>query len=207
MEETSVKKKRVVYFKREGPKSTSNEFYEKSPKVVNMTYDFTFLPEEEIQSYISYMKRWSFKTFGYYNDDLIVDALLKAFSFAHQYDETKSSKKTWLIAILRNEIRQNMKINKRISYLSIDKEYGDDKVTLKEKLSDTISDDLTDYLTENYNDILQLVETHPELRLLQLLVAGKYTYIEMSEKLNIPLGTLKSRIHSQRKKLRKMLKR
>lgn len=210
MEEIIKKKSRKPYFKREGPRSHSNQEYILKPKTVvdckTITYDFTFIPTNELPDYINYMRRWSKKQFGYYDNDLINDALLKVYRYANRYDETKASKKTWIIGILRNEILQMMKLKRKIGYLSIDKEYGDDKATLKEILSNTIADDSYESLPENYNYMLYVFNTMEGLDLLRTLVNEKLTYIELSNKLNIPIGTIKNRIYLQRKLLKQKIK-
>lgn len=212
-------KKKVAraYFKREGGRSRSpynkgiartEKDGRKKIKESEYTYDFTFIPEGELSDFINYMRRWAFKQFGHYDDDLINDALMKAYRFANKYDESKASKKSWIIAILRNEILRDMKEKRKLGVLSLDKEYGDafDSVTLKDKLSNDIIDSPEDDLPENYDKILYLVESVQELSLLNILIKEKLTYIEMSDKYNIPIGTLKSRIFHCRKRLRSMLK-
>lgn len=76
---------------------------------------------------------------------------------------------------------------------------------LSEKVSEMYSEIYFDD-TPNYRELITLVKSMSQEYFLPLMLyADGYKYQEIAENLGISIGTVKSRIHSARQRLKKML--
>lgn len=76
---------------------------------------------------------------------------------------------------------------------------------LSEKVSEMYSEIYFDD-TPNYRELITLVKSMSQEYFLPLMLyAAGYKYHEIAENLGISIGTVKSRIHSARQRLKKML--
>ncbi|WP_316735826.1 RNA polymerase sigma factor [Pedobacter aquatilis] len=132
--------------------------------------------------------------------DLVQDTLVKAIRFSHKF-ESNTNLKSWLYVIMRNTFVNNYRNKKR-----------------KEVII-TTAEDIT------YNHLLKSATTNQSITSFALTDIGKalnsipecyrvpftqyfegYKYEEIAESLDIPLGTVKTRIHEARVRLKKYLK-
>jgi RNA polymerase sigma factor (sigma-70 family) len=129
-----------------------------------------------------------------YAKDLIQDTRLKAIQNYDKFDEG-SNIRAWLYTIMRNEyINQYRRNSKRHNVVNIQ--------------SNHVFDALTTHCHNDgeFNLFLDEIKrcngiTENQLALLLKLDEG-YQYEELSEYFDITLGTIKSRIHKARKKLK-----
>lgn len=131
--------------------------------------------------------------------DLVQETTLKALDSQGKFSENVNFK-GWLFTIMRNIFINNYRRNVRQSSL-ID---TDDNIF---RIGDThIAPDSPDG-TYAVNEISQVIEQIPSdfSKPFQMHVAG-YKYEEISEILNLPLGTVKSRIFTTRTQLKSLLK-
>ena len=127
-------------------------------------------------------------------EDLLQEAFLKIWNNFLQYDAAKGRLFTWMINICRN--------------LSIDKVRSKDFTNQykNQTIEKTVS--FENALTTNYNpDIIGIKEIvnklNPEYRkIIDLLFFEGFSQSEAAEKLNIPLGTVKTRSRAALQKLK-----
>lgn len=133
-------------------------------------------------------------------NDLIQDTFLKAISNRDKFDPA-TNLKAWLFTIMKNtfinKYRKDTKINTVI----------DNTKDLYFLNSSNNSDSITPDSEYSYSELLREVEALPDEHKIpfQMHFQG-YQYKEISEHLNLTIGTVKSRIFFSRKKLMNRLK-
>lgn len=153
------------------------------------------------------------KTFAYYltydeedSNDLVQDTYLKAFKFIDKYD-TGTNSKAWLFKILKNayinEYRKKNRIPDRVDFADVvnyhiaDEPEENSFSDLKEELFDSImGDEVTSALSalpQEFRSVILLADIE------------EFSYKEMAKILNIPLGTVRSRLFRARNMLKEIL--
>lgn len=154
------------------------------------------------------------KTFAFYltydeedTNDLVQDTYLKAFKFVDKYDKGTNSK-AWLFKILKNayinEYRKKSRQPDRVDFEEVIHYHNDDDnldnryLDLKEEEFDSIMGD----------EVTQAINALPaEFRTVILLAdIEDFSYREMSVILEVPLGTVRSRLFRARNSLKELLK-
>lgn len=154
------------------------------------------------------------KTFAYYltydeeeSNDLVQDTYLKAFKFIDKYDKGTNSK-AWLFKILKNayinEYRKKSRIPDRVDFEDVVNFHTNDATddnsyfNIKEELFENL---MGDEITIAINSLPQ------EFRTVILLAdIEDFSYKEMAKILDIPLGTVRSRLFRARNLLKDLLK-
>ncbi|MCS7005234.1 MAG: sigma-70 family RNA polymerase sigma factor [Cytophagales bacterium] len=139
--------------------------------------------------------------------DLVQETYMKAFRFIDSF-ETGTNAKAWLFKIAKNafvnEYRRKSKEPLKIDYQEVEAIYNSDEADYKktvdlrtEMLSNKIGDEVT----------IALNSLSVDFRVIVILcdVEG-FTYKEMAKILDIPIGTVRSRLHRARQLLREKLK-
>ncbi len=138
--------------------------------------------------------------------DLIQDTFLKAYRFIDKYEDGTNAK-AWLFRILKNSFinnyRKNSRTPKQVEYNEIE-----DFVDLLKDESAPATDmrkDMYDNLLGD--DVVRAMESlNEEFRTIIILSdLEEMTYEEISEILEIPLGTVRSRLHRARKVMQEKL--
>ncbi|MFZ4620837.1 MAG: sigma-70 family RNA polymerase sigma factor [Bacteroidota bacterium] len=138
--------------------------------------------------------------------DLIQDTYLKAYRFIDKYEDGTNAK-AWLFRILKNSFINNYRKNSRtpeqVEYNEIE-----DFVDLMKDESAPATDmrkDMYDNLLGD--DVVRAMESlNEEFRTIIILSdLEEMTYEEISEILEIPLGTVRSRLHRARKVMQEKL--
>lgn len=132
--------------------------------------------------------------------EIVQDVFLKVWKNIGTYDESKARISTWIMNIARNraidELRsksfRNQQENQSLDIYVDEGEPGGGGNELK---TDSIG-------LKSVVDRLRPEQT----QLIELLYFGGYTHEEAAKELNIPLGTVKTRIRSSIIELRKLLK-
>lgn len=138
--------------------------------------------------------------------DLVQDTYLKAFRFIKGF-ESGTNAKAWLFRILKNsfinDYRKKSKEPSKIDYQEVETFYNSDDVDevittdlRVEALKDMMGDEIT----------LALNSIAVDFRTVVILcdIEG-FTYEEMSKILDIPIGTVRSRLHRARNLLKEKL--
>jgi RNA polymerase sigma-70 factor (ECF subfamily) len=139
-------------------------------------------------------------------DDLLQETFLKAYRFWDKY-ETGTNIRAWLFRIMKNSYinryRKEVKTPTTVDYDEVEDFYA----SVKDRASE--SNDLQEILYGNLldDDVATAVAELPEdFRTVVLLcdIEG-LSYEEIAEFVDIPLGTVRSRLHRGRKLLREKL--
>jgi RNA polymerase sigma factor (sigma-70 family) len=134
--------------------------------------------------------------------DLLQDTLLKAFRFFDYYQQGTNAK-AWLFRILKNtfinEYRKKSKAPNTIDYVEVQEYLNDSNITVDLR-NDTVQKALGD-------EVVMAINTLPvDFRTVIILCdLEDFTYEEMAGILDIPVGTVRSRLHRARNMLKEQL--
>lgn len=137
-------------------------------------------------------------------DDAVQDVFMKAFSNLNKYDNTRAKFSTWLFTIARNHCIDILR--KRKSVYSLDTIYEDtegyfepvdDKRNVEELLDKKMKVEFIE------KEIEEMREDYREILLLRYIEG--FSYQEISEILDIPLGTVKTNLYRAREHLKDRL--
>ncbi|MCX7878779.1 MAG: sigma-70 family RNA polymerase sigma factor [Ignavibacteria bacterium] len=139
-------------------------------------------------------------------DDLLQDTYLRAFRFFHKFEKGTNCK-AWLFRIMKNcfinKYRKNRKEPSKVDYEDVQNFY------------DSIRDDVTDPNDLEYkvfsnlldDDVINALNSLPDdyKTVVILCDLEGLSYEEIAEFLNVPIGTVRSRLHRGRKILQRKL--
>lgn len=139
-------------------------------------------------------------------EDLVQDTLLKAFRFFDKFEKGTNAK-AWLFQIMKNTFINNYRKNSRepnkIDYEDVQNFYETikaDEVKSQHYEGDAFSNILDDELT---NALSKLPDDFRTIVVLSDIEG--YTYEEIANFINCPIGTVRSRLHRARKMLYSLL--
>lgn len=130
-------------------------------------------------------------------EDLLQEAFVKIWNSIDKYDDSKGRLFTWMSTVAKNisidQLRKKSHINNN-KHVNIEEKVVD----IDQKLSYGINTDLIGIRA------LTKAMTPMQILLLNMVYFEGYTQSEIAEELNLPLGTVKSRIRLALLELRKM---
>lgn len=140
-------------------------------------------------------------------NDLVQETFLKAYRFFSSY-ERGTNAKAWLFRILKNsfinDFRKKSKEPAKVDYQEVETYYNsddiDENITVDlrvESLQDMIGDEVANALNSLAVDFRTIII---------LCDLEGFTYEEMAKILDIPIGTVRSRLHRARNLLKEKLK-
>jgi len=133
-------------------------------------------------------------------NDLVQDTLLKAINYAEQFKEGTNFK-GWLYTIMRNTFINNYRRSSRTqSMISVSEEIP--SAQLQYSATNNASDGK--FVMEDVNKAMKKLQ--PEYYTPFIKYFEGYKYHEIADMLNIPIGTVKTRIHIARQVLKTNLK-
>ncbi len=133
-------------------------------------------------------------------NDLVQDTLLKAINYAAQFKEGTNFK-GWLYTIMRNTFINNYRRTARThSIISVNEEIPSSQ--LQYSATNNASDGK--FVMQDINKALDKLQ--PEYATPFIKYFEGYKYHEIADMLNIPIGTVKTRIHIARQILKNNLK-
>lgn len=139
--------------------------------------------------------------------DLLQDTYYKAFRFIESFHEGTNAK-AWLFRILKNsfinEFRKKNKEPSMIDYQEVETYYNSDNVN-EVITSDLRVEVLQDMIGDEVSNALNALAVDFRIVIILCDLEG-FTYEEMSKILDIPIGTVRSRLHRARNLLREKLK-
>jgi RNA polymerase sigma-70 factor, ECF subfamily len=164
--------------------------------------------EEEVVPHLDALYNFALRLTSDPNDaeDLVQDTIVKAYRFFSSY-ERGTNAKAWLFRILKNSYINNYrKKSKQPNQVDYD-EVATFYETIRAERTDT--SDLEDKMFRDLidDDISSALEELPEdFRTVVLLcdVEG-FTYEEIANMLDVPIGTIRSRLHRGRNLLKSQL--
>jgi len=164
--------------------------------------------EEEIIPHLDAMYNFALRLTSEPNgaEDLVQDTIVKAYRFFSSYEKGTNAK-AWLFRILKNSYinnyRKNSKKPNQVDYDEISTFYE----TIRAERTDT--SDLEDKMFRDLidDDISKALDELPEdFRTVVLLCDVKgFTYEEIANMLDVPIGTIRSRLHRGRNLLKSQL--
>ncbi len=163
--------------------------------------------EQLIKTYNRYVYNIAFRMMGNEEDakDMSQEALIKAYKNIKRF-KMESSFSTWLYRIVINTCKDELRRRKE-TLVSLDETYenGDH---LKHDISDETNDPIIIYekleLKSSIEDALnKLSEDNKSVVVLKDIMG--YTYDEIGEILQIPIGTVRSRLSRSRSALKEIL--
>ena len=165
--------------------------------------------ESEFLPHIEAMYNFAFRI-TYDEDmakDLLQDTYYKAFKFIDSFHEGKNAK-AWLFRILKNsfinEFRKKNKEPSMVDYQEVETYYNSDDVN-EVITSDLRVEVLQDMIGDEVSNALNALAVDFRIVIILCDLEG-FTYEEMSKILDIPIGTVRSRLHRARNLLREKLK-
>ena len=139
--------------------------------------------------------------------DLLQETYFKAFKFIESFHEGTNAK-AWLFRILKNgfinEFRKKNKEPAMVDYQDVETYYNSDDV------NEVITNDLRvevlqDMIGDEISNALNSLAVDFRIVIILCDLEG-FTYEEMSKILDIPIGTVRSRLHRARNLLREKLR-
>lgn len=131
------------------------------------------------------------------SEDVLQSVLLKIWQNGHNFDPSKGSLFTWLVRVSKNAAID--KTRTKDYRLSQESKQGVEVVSIAESMSG--GDEMETLYAK------QLIAQLPEeqKRLINMSFFEGYTHKEICERLNMPLGTVKTRIRAAIKHLRSVI--
>lgn len=131
-------------------------------------------------------------------DDVVQETFLQVYQSAGGFDPQRRFK-PWLFAIAANKARDHLRSRARRRELSVEGTGDDPQPGLAEFLADDSSapDDVV--ADDEQREIVRAVIAQMPDHLREILILGYYQrfpYQEIADTLDIPLGTVKSRLHA-----------
>lgn len=170
--------------------------------------DKTRIFDEEFFPHLDSMYNFAYKLTFDEDDarDLVQDTFLKAYRFVNSFQEGTNSK-AWLYRILKNsfinDFRKKSKQPSKVDYQEVENFYNsdsvDENITVDLRL-DSIKDLIGDEVSIALNTLAVDFRT-----VIILCDLEGFTYDEMAKILDIPIGTVRSRLHRARNLLKEKL--
>jgi RNA polymerase sigma factor (sigma-70 family) len=146
--------------------------------------------------YVAYVHRYvSRRVGGVLADDLAADTFLEAFRGRHRYDSTAACALPWLYGIATNLLRRHWR-EERAQYRAWERAGADPMTT--ESHDEAVASKVT--AAALAGTLARL--TARERDVLFLVVWGELSYAETATALDIPVGTVRSRLNRARMRLR-----
>jgi RNA polymerase sigma-70 factor (ECF subfamily) len=139
--------------------------------------------------------------------DLVQETYFKAFRFIDSFKEGTNAK-AWLFRILKNsfinEFRKKNKEPTKVDYQDVETYYNSDDVN-EVITPDLRVEALQNMIGDEVSNALNSLAVDFRIVIILCDLEG-FTYEEMSKILDIPIGTVRSRLHRARNLLREKLK-
>ncbi|MFN0048991.1 MAG: RNA polymerase sigma factor [Cytophagales bacterium] len=131
--------------------------------------------------------------------DLLQDTLIKAFTNREKFSEG-TNLKAWMYTIMKNTFITNyQKMVKRNTFIDTTENLH----YLNSSRYTTVNGAVSQFALDDINKALNIL--HEDYRAPFVMYFRGFKYFEIADKLDIPLGTVKNRIHIARKELKDML--
>lgn len=132
--------------------------------------------------------------------DLLQETAYKAFKYRRRY-EPKTNLRAWLMTIMRNSFINDYRKRQRRQTLN---DFTNNNFLIDSGKRSINNDGERSVLLDEINQQIESLEDWVQ-RPFRMHLAG-YKYDEIAESLNVPLGTVKSRIFIARKRLQEQLR-
>lgn len=169
----------------------------------NTIFDGEFMP------HIDSMYNFAFRLTFDEDDakDLVQDTYLKAYRFINSFEQGTNAK-AWLFRILKNsfinEYRKKSKQPTKVDYQEVETYYNSDDVDYQ-STTDLRAESVKDMLGDEISNALNSLAVDFRTVIILSDLEG-FTYEEMAKILDIPIGTVRSRLHRARNLLKDKLR-
>jgi len=172
-------------------------------KLQHAEFDAEFLPHADA------LYNFAFRLTHNADDanDLVQEAFMKAYRFINSYEKGTNAK-AWLFRILKNgfinDYRKKSKQPSKVDYNEVESYYNTEDGESVQSTSDMRTDSVKDKMGDEVAIALSSLEI--EFRTIIILsdLEG-FKYEEMAKILDIPIGTVRSRLHRARGLLKEKL--
>lgn len=141
-------------------------------------------------------------------NDLLQDTYLKAFRFINSFQEGTNAK-AWLFRILKNsfinDYRKKSKEPSKVDYQEVEAVYNSSEDAEYESTSDLRLEAVQDLIGDEVAMALNSLPVDFRTVIILCDIEG-FTYEEMAKILDIPIGTVRSRLHRARNLLKDKLR-
>jgi RNA polymerase sigma factor (sigma-70 family) len=141
-------------------------------------------------------------------NDLVQDTYLKAFRFIASF-ERGTNAKAWLFRILKNsfinDYRKRSKEPSKVDYQEVETTYNSDDGLETQVTSDLRTESVQDLIGDEVANALNSLPIDFRTVIILCDIEG-FTYEEMAKILDIPIGTVRSRLHRARNLLKDKLR-
>ena len=164
--------------------------------------------EKEFMPYIGTIYNFAYRLALDEDDahDLVQDTYLKAYRFFSSY-QPGTNAKAWLYRILKNtfinDFRKKSKKPITVDYNDIESYYNSDDFD-ENSTSDMRSESVKELIGDEVANALNSIDIDFRTAIILCDIEG-FTYEEMAKILNIPIGTVRSRLHRARHLLKEKL--
>jgi RNA polymerase sigma factor (sigma-70 family) len=169
----------------------------------NAIFDGEFMPH--IDSMYNFAFRLTFDEDD--SKDLVQDTYLKAYRFINSFEQGTNAK-AWLFRILKNsfinEYRKKSKQPTKVDYQEVETYYNSDDVDYQ-STTDLRAESVKDMLGDEISNALNSLAVDFRTVIILCDLEG-FTYEEMAKILDIPIGTVRSRLHRARNLLKDKLR-
>jgi RNA polymerase sigma factor (sigma-70 family) len=165
--------------------------------------------EEEFMPHINSMYNFAYRLTFDEDDakDLVQDTYLKAFRFITSF-QAGTNAKAWLFRILKNsfinDFRKKSKQPSKVDYQEVENFYNSDDVD-EAITTDLRVETVQDMIGDEVAIALNALDVDFRTVIILCDLEG-FTYEEMAKILDIPIGTVRSRLHRARNLLKEKLK-
>ncbi len=139
--------------------------------------------------------------------DLVQDTYLKAFRFIESFQKGTNAK-AWLFRILKNsfinDYRKKSKEPSKVDYQEVEAYYNSEEVD-RQITPDLRVESLKDMIGDEISNALNSLDVDFRTVIILCDLEG-FKYEEMAKILDIPIGTVRSRLHRARNLLKEKLK-
>jgi RNA polymerase sigma-70 factor (ECF subfamily) len=139
--------------------------------------------------------------------DLVQETYLKAFRFINSFEQGTNAK-AWLFRILKNsfinDYRKKSKEPSKVDYNEVETYYNSEDANV-EITTDLRVDALKDMIGDEVSNALNSLAVDFRTVIILCDLEG-FTYEEMAKILDIPIGTVRSRLHRARNLLKEKLR-
>ena len=166
-------------------------------------FESEFLPH--IDSMYNFAYRLTFDEDD--SKDLVQDTYLKAFRFIDSFQQGTNAK-AWLFRILKNsfinDFRKKSKEPSKVDYQEVESYYNSDEVD-KSITTDLRAETVQDMIGDEISNALNSLDVDFRTVIILCDLEG-FKYDEMAKILDIPIGTVRSRLHRARNLLKEKLR-
>lgn len=184
------------------------EFVESKPRYSETEKYRIF--DKEFMPHIDSMYNFAFRLTNDEDDanDLVQDTYMKAFRFINSFQEGTNAK-AWLFRILKNsfinDYRKKSKEPSKVDYQEVETVYNSTEDAEFESTSDLRIEAVQDMIGDEVAMALNGLPVDFRTVIILCDIEG-FTYEEMAKILDIPIGTVRSRLHRARNLLKEKLR-